>query len=337
MIFFLFGQHNKRKQIFYAGISLILLSLPALSTAEELGLDNFVVLILKNNPGVQKILAQNDIAKNTLESNKGIDDAVISSSVTASHTEPNQIFTYEPSESNDTRLSLSYDKLFSNTGTRFSLGYINQFTDRNPALASLGNQYYQPSFTLRLTQPLLKNSGGIQDRLNIELNKLNVKLTGLSSEEDLENYITQLATLYIDWYLAERELVISKEVYQQSIAQEKLTRTKVKRQVIEPYELLRAQETREEYYSRWQQAKGRYTGLSQQIRYQMNLANNSDDINLKPENPGTSRLLGKNQPLIANHIYLEQHSRLKKLLNTLQQQQIIYWMQKIMPSHLILT
>lgn len=322
MFSFILGQHNKRNIIFYAGVSLILFSYSIQTTAQELGLDNFVLSILKNNPGVKKILANEDIAKSTLESSMGVDDAVISSSITASHTEPNQIYGSEANKSNDTRLNLSYDRLFSNTGTRLSLGYINQYTDRDPAFTSLGNQYYQPSFTLRLTQPLLKNSGGIQDRLNIKLNTLNVILTGLNSQENLENYITQLATLYIDWYLSARELIISKEVYQQSIAQEKLTQTKVKRQVIEPYELLRAQETREDYYSRWQQAEGRFSGLTHQVKYQMNLNNTSDLTTISPANPKKSRLLG-NYKLQHDKHYLETDSRLKGILEALKEQQII--------------
>lgn len=323
MITSIFGRCKKNNIIFYAGVSLALLVFSHNSTAQELGLDNFVLSILKNNPGVQKILIENDVAKSTLESSLGIDDAVVSSSITASHTEPNQVLGFEASKSNDTRLNLSYDRIFSNTGTRLSLGYINQYTDRDPALVTLGDQYYQPSFTLRVTQPLLKNAGGIQDQLNIKLNKLNVKLSGLNSQENLENYITQLATLYIDWYLTGREVNISQEVHQQAIAQEKLTRTKVQRQVSEPYELLRAQETLEDYYSRWQQALGRYTGLTHQIKYQMNLYNQSGTSKITPQNPGTSRLLKREFSPARLSSYLDTTSRLKEILEALKEQQII--------------
>jgi len=293
------------------------------SAAQELDLDSFVQSILKHNPGVQKILAENAIAAGTLEASLGIDDAVLSSSLNLSHTESNQIIGFEAAESDDTRLNLSYDRLFSDSGTRLSLAYGNQYTDRNPALSTLGNQYYQPSFTVRLTQPLLKNVGGIQDRLNIELNQLNHKLALLSSQENLESYITQLANLYIDWYLALRELDISKEVYQQAIEQEKLTDTKVRRQVIEPYELLRAQETREDYYSRWQQAIGRFNGLTLKVRHQMNINNKISTDKLIPRNPENSQLLASNQAGINVANYLRTNSRLKNILDTLQDQQLI--------------
>lgn len=319
----IFGQYKTNEIIFYAGVSLALLLYSHHSTAQELGLDSFVLSILKNNPGVQKILAEKDIANKTLESSLGIDDAVVSSSITASHTEPNKILGIEANRSSDTRLNLSYDRLFSNSGTRLSLGYVNQYTDRDPGLAALGEQYYQPSFTLRVTQPLLKNAGGIQDQLNIKLNKLNLKLSGLNSQENLENYITQLATLYIDWYLTGREVDISKEVHQQAIAQEKLTRTKVQRQVSEPYELLRAQETREDYYSRWQQALGRYTGLTHQIKYQMNLYNKPGTSIITPKDPSASRLLKREFSAARLTNYLDKTSRLKAILETLKEQQII--------------
>lgn len=308
---------------------LILLSILSHSSiAQELDLDSFIQTILKHNPGVQKILADNEIAAGNLEASLGIDDGVLSSSLNLSHTEPNGLLASEPNESDGTRLNLAYDRLFSDSGTRLSLAYGNQYTDRDPGLSTYGNQYYQTSFTVRLTQPLLKNMGGIQDRLNIELSQLNHKLALLSSKENLESYITQLANLYIDWYLASRELNISKEVYQQAIEQEKLTRTKVKRQVSESYELLRAQETREDYYSRWQQAKGRFAGLTHKVRYQMNLnaltQNSKIATNeLRPLNPKDSQLLTPKQS--ANNVadYLTKSSRLKNILETLQKQQLI--------------
>ncbi|MCK4586002.1 MAG: hypothetical protein KAU29_01585 [Gammaproteobacteria bacterium] len=185
----------------------------------------------------------------------------------------------------------------------------------------MGEQYYQPSFTVRLTQPLLKNAGGIQDSLDINLKQLNLKLAGLSSAENLESYITQLARLYLDWYLAARETAISKEVHQQAIEQEKLTRIKVKRQVIEPYELLRAQETREDYYSRWLQSQGRYLGLSRQIQRQMNSKQYDKTNKLTPVDPAPSQLFVFSQPASSSVDYLASTSRLKNILDTLQDQQ----------------
>ena len=306
---------------FGCGLTLLLSS--HFIMAQELDIDSFVQSILKNNPGVQKILSEKAIAAGELQASKGVDDAILSSSLSLSHAEPNAVLGVEATETDDTKLGLSYDRLFSDSGTRLSLAYSNQYTDRSPPLTSLGDEYYQPSLTLRLTQPLLKNAGGIQDHLNIKLNQLNFKLSQLNSLENLESYITQLATLYIDWYLASRELDISKEVHQQSIEQEKLTRTKVKRQVIEPYELLRAQETREDYYSRWQQAEGRFIGLSHQIRHQMNLNNNSPINELTPRNPKDSQLLTSQQDMNSEVNYLDTTSRLKELLDTLQTQQTI--------------
>lgn len=300
-----------------------LLLLSRTSFARELDLDSFVQSITEHNPGVQRILSETAIAAGELQASRGVDDATLSSSLSLAHTEPNRLSGTEAAKSNDTRADISYDRLFSASGTRMSLAYGNQYTDRSPALSLLGNQYYQPSFTVRLTQPLLKNVGGIQDRLNIKFNQFNTKLARLSSQENLESYITQLAVLYIDWYLASRELEISKEVYQQVIEQEKLTRTKVKRQVIEPYELLRIQETREDYYSRWQQAKGRFIGLTYQIEHQMNLNNKMGTDELTPRNPKEARLLTAEQAVTRDANYLGTTSRLKNILDALKAQQVL--------------
>ena len=319
MIFTIVGQY---KSIFYIGVSLALFVYSQENIAQELGLDNFVRSILKNNPGVQKILAEKDIAAGSRNASLGINDATLGSSLSLSHTEADKIFGSEPDASENKNLNLSYNRLFSNTGTRLHLNYNTLYTDRTPA-GLAGAEYYQPSFTVRLTQPLLKNAGGIQDNLNIKLSQLNYKLSGLSSQENLESYITQLASLYINWYLASQELKISQEVHQQSIQQEKLTRTKVKRQVIEPYELLRAQEITEDYFSRLLQAKGRYIGLTHQIQHQMNLNNPQTDKTFSPVNPKRSTLLSKEQNTFRKNNYLENSSRLKDILETIKQQQII--------------
>jgi len=309
------------KNVTYAGLSIALLIFSHHASAQELELDTFVRSILKHNPGVQKILADKAIAAGALESSKGVDDGILSSSLSLAHTEPNQVLGFEASESDDARLNLAYDRRFSASGTHLNLSYGNQYTDRSPPLGSLGEQYYQPSFTVRLTQPLLKNAGGIQDSLDINLKQLNFRLAGLSSQENLESYITQLARLYLDWYLAARETAISKEVHQQAIEQEKLTRIKVKRQVIEPYELLRAQETREDYYSRWLQSRGRYIGLSRQIQRQMNLKQVATTDKLVPFDPQSSRLFTSSQSVSRPADYLAGTSRLKNILDTLQAQQ----------------
>ncbi|MCK4705148.1 MAG: TolC family protein [Gammaproteobacteria bacterium] len=303
-------------------LGLIPLLFSQFSVAQTLDLDSFVQSILKHNPGVQKILSEQDISAGNLESSLGVDDGYINSSLSLVHSEPNQITGAEFLESDNKLLDVSYNRVFSDSGTRLSLAYGNQLTDQTPALP-VGDQYYQPSFTVRLTQPLLKNSGGVQDRLNVELNQLNFKLSGLSSKETLESYITQLATLYIDWYLASRELEISKEVYQQAVEQEKLTAIKVKRQVIESYELLRSQETREDYYSRWQQAEGRYLGLMQKIGLQMNLEKNNGVDEWSPQNPEDAQLFSAKQTMFRGAEYLATSSRLKEILDSLKQQQII--------------
>ena len=313
--------HNY-KNVLHTGLSLLLFMLAQQAYSQELSIDEFITSILKNNPGVFKILTEKDIATGSLQASYGIDDATLSSSLNLSHTEPDKVFGSEPDKSNNTNLNLSYNRLFSNTGTRFSLGYNNLYTERTPTNI-VGTQYYQPSFTVKLTQPLLKNAGGIQDQLNIKLSELNLKLSGLSSQENLESYITQLASLYVDWYLAGRELNISREVHLQSIEQEKLTRTKVRRQVIESYELLRSQEIREDYFSRWQQAKGRFSGLARQIQYQMNLNKPVTDDKLTPRNPNDSQLLSFIQTSLREPDYLENSSRLKAILDFLKEQQTI--------------
>jgi len=173
-----------------------------------------------------------------------------------------------------------------------------------------------------LTQPLLNNAGGIQDRLNIKLNKLNLAFVQLDSREQLESYVTRLAALYLDWYQAFRETEILEAAWNKVQEQENLVKLKVRRQVAESYELLRIQETREDYYSRWQQADANYLGLARQIEKQMNRPAEPQQhpaAVLMPVDPENTGLL---QPVTdSGSNYLATDSNLKALLDNLKAQQ----------------
>ena len=286
-------------------------------------LNTFVDTILNNNPGVQRILEREAIAAGQLESSLGIDDPLFSSSGGFSRTEFEKITGFEADNSNNLDLAVGIDRVFSNTGTRASVNYGNTYTDRSPALPSdLGATFHQPSLTLRLTQPLLNNAGGIQDRLSINLNKLNLDFARLDSREQLESYVSQLAALYLDWYQAFKETKILETAWNKVHEQEKLVKLKVRRQVAEEYELLRIQETLEDYYSRWQQADANYLGLSQKIEKQMNRpaqALQQPAAALMPIDPENSGLLQPVTDRRAN--YLATDSNLKTLLDNLKAQQ----------------
>ena len=301
---------------------LIALASPVSHADVAITLDAFIATILSNNPGVQRILEQEAIAAGQLESSLGIDDPLLSASGGLSRTEFERMASiFEPENSNNVELNVGVDRVFSNTGTRASVSYGNLYTDRSPALpGDLGATFYQPSLTLRLTQPLLDNAGGIQDRLNINLNKLNHAFARLDSREQLESYITQLAALYLDWYQAFREVEILEEAWNKVQEQEELVRLKVSRQVAEEYELLRIQETLEDYYSRWQQADANYLGLAQQVEKQMNRPAEASPVTvLVPVDSENASLL---QPVTdSKPDYLATDSQLKAILDNLKAQQ----------------
>jgi len=301
---------------------LIAMASPVSHAGVVITLDAFIATILNNNPGVQRILEQEAIAAGQLESSLGIDDPLLSASGGLSRTEFERMASiFEPENSNNVELNVGVDRVFSNTGTRASVSYGNLYTDRSPALpGDLGATFYQPSLTLRLTQPLLDNAGGIQDRLNINLNKLNHAFARLDSREQLESYITQLAALYLDWYQAFRDVEILEEAWNKVQEQEELVRLKVSRQVAEEYELLRIQETLEDYYSRWQQADANYLGLAQQVEKQMNRpAEAQPKTVLVPVDSENASLL---QPVTdSKPDYLATDSQLKAILDNLKAQQ----------------
>lgn len=301
---------------------LLLLSFCQLAQADTLSLDEYIAKVLEYNPGVHRILADEEIANARLKSSYGIVDSVLSSSLSLAHGEPNQITGKEVMDMDNRQFSVSLDRRFANIGTQLSLSYQNIGTEQSPSALIAGAQYYQPSLTLKLTQPLLKNAGGLQDQLNINLDRLGLELTRLSVREELESYITQLATLYLDWYLSYQEMIILKDVYEQVKEQEKVVNLKVKRQVAENYELLRVQETRQDYYSRWQQAMGKYSGLTHQVVNQLGASAINLSENSKPVDPADSKIMTADKIITRTTRYLMDISRLKNILSLTKSQQI---------------
>lgn len=311
------GEPSRHRQIVFPLVYVLWLFCPPLAHATSIDMEDFLQAVIQHNPGVQRILAQEAIAAGQLASSRGIDDLSLGINSALSRSEPDVITGAEPNRSYGALFDVSMERLLSDRGTRLSASYGNRFTSRRPGTTTLGASFHQPSFTLGLTQPLLKNAKGIQDRLNINLGQQRHDLAKLLAKEELESYVTRLAALYLDWYLSYREMIISKEVYHQTLEQEKLVQLKVNRQVAEPYELLRVQETHEDFFSRWQQAVGRYEGLKHQVQVQMHgiPGSASTTSGLLPLNPqGTPLLIS----LASTPNYLVTDSRLKAVLDTLE-------------------
>lgn len=284
-----------------------------------LTLDQFIEGVLANNPGVQRILTQPAIAQGELVSSFGIKDPVLGLGGRAARLEPNKILGSELDSTDSLGFDASINKTLVNSGTRFSAGVSTNYLNPSSSIGALGNSYYQPSLTLQITQPLLKNARGIQDRLNIRLSTLNLELTTLQTKENLESYISQLAALYLDWHNAWQEQSIVHDVYKKAIEQEKLVRLKVKRQLSEPYELLRIQEVREDYFARWQQTVGIYQGLTAKVSRQMNQLIVVTVDTHQPAQPHNSSLLQSNDKTLDT---LLSSSRLMSILENLKVQQL---------------
>ncbi|MCK5688884.1 TolC family protein [Myxococcota bacterium] len=285
--------------------------------AELLTLKDFLGGVMQKNPGVQRILIQEELAKAQLQSAQAVDDLTLLSSGTLGRSEFDGMTAFEPDSSIDAALGLALEQTFSATGTRLAFGLESRLTDRDPAHTILGTRYYQPSLTLRLTQPLMKNFGGVQDVLPQALGQHEVQLAQLRIQEELESYLSRMVALYLDWFLAYREMQVSEEVYEQIQGQEKHIRLKVSRQIAERYELYRVQEAREDYYARYQQAKGRYEGLSLKLRQQMKEGFPQDATPLDPGSSPLFRVI-KSEPE-----FFVTSSRLKQILDVLEAQQAL--------------
>ena len=304
-----------KSRILIYQLCFLILSMSVGIASETLNLETFISTVLERNPGVRRIIVQASVAEGELRSSQGIEDFFLNSDVSFAGSEPDQITGLEPDKYDNFGYKISLDKLNVKTGTRYGISYNEQYTNRSPALVNIGSDYHSPSLTLRLTQPLLKNAKGILDSLNMDINELDLNRIKLQTEEELESYLTGLVNLYLNWYLSDRVLSISYEVYQHALEQEKVVKLKFEREIVEKYELLRIQEILEDYHARWLQAKGEYEGLTRKIERQM-LLDSRDTYS--PDDLSESRILNPDSRDID---YLRTSSRLKGILDNLAEQQ----------------
>lgn len=219
---------------------LMVIALPALSAPKPLTLKQALKIALEKNLEVK-------LAK--LEAEKGqthIDSAESTFDTTATATVDWKDDQDKPASSSisgtktiteNVNLGLT-KKIF--LGTTFDLQFKNVYKETDASLSTL-RTYWDPKLELNITQPLLKNFFGVNDRNNLKVGELKNILSHTRSEDQLETTLSNISKLYWDFSAAEESLHIKKEALEHAKKLYAANKKKLKLGTIEETDLLASQ------------------------------------------------------------------------------------------------
>ena len=196
----------------YFILSLSLL-LPSLSIrAEVVKLEDFVKAYLEKSIKVEEEKLNVEKSKASTTRSEAIDDFYFKLGGGYTYSKPGPNFVYQ-TDASILGLNASLEKVLSATGTRFSasheMGYVASELNANGTMAGIAPDTYNPNLSIAVTQPLLKNFLGLQDRLPFKLSKINETIQKITYNEALEQAMVDATGLYMEWvYLSKQKEIL---------------------------------------------------------------------------------------------------------------------------------
>jgi len=284
--------------------------------ARKISLDAFIAETILNNPTVRGYIESHVVAAGEEYRSRGIDDVNFESLFQAAKKDQPQISGMGSTEDKSIAYEVGLSKIVSQTGTRLGAKYSDYwqrsaYPGEVTALFAPMNPYYTPSVTLALTQPLLKNIMGIQDQLDKRVSRIQLKLSEVQYQENIEAFISEITELFLGWLRAHKNAGTLENIYRKISEQEKLVRLQVKANVAESSDLYRVLEQKASYRAKWEGALASYEGYMREIAWMMNPDNPPGAI--MPIMTGRS-FLKKFASRADGEEYVREYSRLKKIL-----------------------
>jgi outer membrane protein len=284
---------------------------------EKLTLDDFISRTILNNPTVRAYVQSHQEAKGQEYASRGIDDVHFDSLFSMARKENPQITGYDSTLDKEIAYRVGLSKVVSQSGTRLSASYQNAWLKGNyPAIVTNLfnpiNPLYTPSVTLSLTQPLLKNWLGAQDQLGKRLSRINLELSQVSYQENIETFISEMTDLYLKWLRSYNDSNILNDVYKKVSEQVSLVRKQVEAKVSEKSDLYRILEQQANYKALWEGAMAGFEGYSKEVAAMMAPLDPPNNISPAPVD-GT--FLSKYRSRTNGLAYLKERSRIRRILD----------------------
>lgn len=205
-------------------MSLVALNLVApIAIADTISLAAFLSRVQTTHPFFRKEALTTDIEIEQQLSYLGAEDWRLQTTPSFSHFEPTNRGLGVPREEESTGIETSVARNIWHTGGKLALHHRYGFTEQDvddlvlptptgDLTIPVGpSRFHENGISLSYSQPLLRNAGGVLDRLDYTVQGYTVKIDSLVSQENQEAFLKSVAQRYLDWVLLAEQRRISKQ------------------------------------------------------------------------------------------------------------------------------
>jgi outer membrane protein TolC len=214
----------------------------AAESAEVVTIDAFLDTLQRNHPLFAKERLTPDIEREAQKSLLGAQDWNLSAGLIVMRENP-AISIGGPERTDVASLSAGIERAFWKTGGRFAASISTGAGKmRIDPFYGVPESFYQHEVAVSYTHPLLRNRGGVLDRLSYDLKSFDIDVADIEARENEEVFLAEVSGRFIAWaLLSEQERIVGERL---RLSLDELERTKRKREanLVDQVDVIRAED-----------------------------------------------------------------------------------------------
>ena len=231
---------------------LFYISCSFVSAEQTLSLEQVLARVEESHPLFQRQALEVEVAEAKADGLLGARDWSMRLGPSFRHDEPIQETTFSSKKIDALGVEAGMEKSVWSTGGRLSVNASHSATDQESAEVTFPGaeaggfkvspeEFYKNGVLLEYRQPLLKNFRGTLDRLQYELQEMEVDIADLQAREQEEGLLLEAARIYVNWALDEKLVKVANE--RLALASEQLDKSKRdwEANLVEKVDFLRAE------------------------------------------------------------------------------------------------
>ena len=223
--------------LFLAGIFF----LPSLASAQTIAQDEFLNLLIESHPIFEKEQLTAQIEREEQASYLGSEDLLIHYGANLMHETP--ALAIGPERTTALSAQGGIQRIFWNTGARLSASAsVGGASLKIDPMWGFPDFIYQNQVEISYSHPLKRNKGGFLDRFPYELKNFDIDFSEVQALENLENFLADAATRFLDWvFLGEQKRIVAERL---RLSEEELARIRRRREanLVDEVDVLRAED-----------------------------------------------------------------------------------------------
>jgi outer membrane protein TolC len=214
----------------------------AAESVEVVTIDAFLDTLQRNHPLFARGRLAPDIEREAQKSLLGAQDWNINAGIAVMRENPT--ISFGGAERTDiASLSAGIERAFWRTGGRFAASISTGAGKmRIDLFYGFPESFYQHEIAVSYAHPLLRNRGGVLDRLSYDLKSFDIDVAEIEARENEEAFLAEASGKFIAWaLLVEQERIVGQRL---SLSLDELERTKRKREanLVDQVDVIRAED-----------------------------------------------------------------------------------------------